>query len=104
MPTQLDIDRFTLAFHRLAVPRLQTEPGLVQRALQTLDRWREQRGLDTRDTYGQEWRELLTGDLVRMEQTVCAQGAHAATLRGTSPLGFVLTPQERSAARRAAGL
>jgi hypothetical protein len=104
MPTQLDIDRFTLAFHRLAVPRLQSEPGLVQRALQTLDRWREQRGLDARDVYGQEWRELLSGDLGRLEQAVCAEDAHAATLRGTSPLGFVLSPQERTAARRAAGL
>lgn len=56
------------------------------------------------DAYSQEWQALLTGDLLRLEQTVCADDAHAATLRGTSPLGFVLSAAERAAVRRAEGL
>jgi hypothetical protein len=104
MSTQQDLDRFTLAFHRLAVRRLRHEPGLVERALQTLGRWVMQRGAQADDLYSREWRELLAGDLQTLEQVVCSEDAHAATLRGTSPLGFVLTAHERLAVRHAVGL
>jgi hypothetical protein len=42
---------------------------------------------------------LLKGDLSQLEMSVCADDDHAATLRNTSPLGFVLTPVERHALR-----
>jgi len=99
MSSQQQIDAFTQAFHRTAIKRLAVAPALVARALQTLQRWQEQRGPSASDPYMQEWRMLLAGDLIELEQRVCADDDHAATLRNTSPLGFVLTPAERNALR-----
>jgi len=102
MPTQQQIDRFTLAFHRLAVQRLKLEPGLRQQALAVMDRW-EAAGLSPASLlYRQEWRALLTGDVGRLQSAVCAETDHAATLRGMSPLGFVLDDAERLRVRREA--
>lgn len=99
MPSQQQIDAFTQMFHRAAIRRLAAAPALVARALQTLQRWQDQRGPGASDPYMQEWRMLLGGDLIELEQRVCADDDHAATLRNTSPLGFVLTPAERHALR-----
>lgn len=38
MPSHQHIDAFTLAFHREAVGRLQTQPELVEQAMDTLAR------------------------------------------------------------------
>jgi hypothetical protein len=46
-----------------------------------------------------EWESLLKGDLGELQRRVCSDDDHAATLRNTSPLGFVLTPAERQALR-----
>ena len=99
MPTQQQLDTFTLAFHETAMERLAARPELAQRALQTLDRWREQRGDTASDPYLKQWRNLLAGDLAALRQAVCANGSAAATLRNVSPLGFVLTPAERHGLR-----
>jgi hypothetical protein len=99
MPSQQQIDAFTQTFHHAAIQRLAVAPALVVRALQTLQRWQDQRGPGASDPYMQEWRMLLDGDLIELEQRVCADTDHAATLRNTSPLGFVLTPAERRALR-----
>lgn len=99
MPSQQQIHAFTLAFHRAAIQRLNEKPELVDRALQTLVRWQTQRGPSASDPYMQEWQALLKGDLRQLQTHVCADGDHAATLRNSSPLGFVLTPTERHALR-----
>jgi hypothetical protein len=44
MPTPQQLDAFTLAFHRQAIARMYEQPGLVAQAVQTLDRWEQQRG------------------------------------------------------------
>ncbi len=95
MPTQQQLDAFTLAFHETAVARMAARPELTQRALQTLDRWCEQRGSSASDLYMQQWRQLLGGDLAALRDKVCVNNNAAATLRNTSPLGFVLTSAER---------
>ena len=99
MPTQNQINAFTQAFHRTAIERLALQPELVERALETLQRWKMQRGPTASDPYMQEWQVLLKGDLSLLQTRVCADDDHAATLRNTSPLGFVLTPAERHALR-----
>lgn len=99
MPTQQQINAFTQAFHRTAIQRLALEPALVARALQTVQRWQDQRGPSASDPYMHEWRALLSGDLTAMQNRVCADSDDAATLRNASPLGFVLTPAERQALR-----
>jgi hypothetical protein len=99
MPSQQQIHAFTQAFHRVAIRRLNEKPALVERALQTISRWQTQRGPSASDPYMLEWQALLTGDLSQLQRRVCADDDHAATLRNSSPLGFVLTPAERHALR-----
>ena len=99
MPSQQKIHGFTQAFHRVAVRRLNDEPALIERALQTIERWQTQRGPSASDPYMKEWQDLLKGDLRLLQIRVCADDHHAATLRNVSPLGFVLTPAERHALR-----
>ncbi|MBC7648652.1 MAG: hypothetical protein H7197_06000 [Vitreoscilla sp.] len=99
MPSQQKIHAFTKAFHRTAIERLNESPDLVERALQTIARWQTQRGPSASDLYMHEWQALLKGDLSQLQTRVCAGDDHAATLRNTSPLGFVLTPAERHALR-----
>ena len=99
MPSQQQIHAFTQAFHRVAFERLAVQPALVERALQTIARWQTQRGPSASDPYMHEWQALLKGDLSQLQTRVCADDDHAATLRNTSPLGFVLTPAERHTLR-----
>lgn len=102
MPTQQDIDRFTLAFHQRAIARLRETRDLQAKALDVLDRW-EARGMsDGSLGYRNEWRALLLGDLSQLEQAICVPTDHAATLRNMSPLGFVLDDEERMRIRQTA--
>ena len=99
MPSQQQINAFTQAFHVTAIQRLALEPALVERALQTVQRWQDQRGPSASDPYMQEWKLLLRGNVDELRNRVCADNDEAATLRNASPLGFVLTPSERQALR-----
>ena len=99
MPSQQQINAFTQAFHQAAIKRLDERPALVELALQTLERWQTQRGSSASDPYMREWQALLNADLSRLQTRVCADDDHAATLRNTSPLGFVLTAAERHTLR-----
>ena len=99
MPSQQQIHAFTQAFHQVAIKRLDEKPALVERALQTLARWQIQRGSNASDAYMLEWQALLNADLSQLQARVCGDDDHAATLRNTSPLGFVLTSAERHALR-----
>lgn len=99
MPTQRQINAFTLAFHLRAIRRLALEPGLINQAQNTLLRWQQQRGKTASDPYLQRWQSLLQGDLQVLQDTVCDDGDEAATLRNVSPLGFLLPPGERQALR-----
>jgi hypothetical protein len=102
MPTPQQLDAFTLAFHRQAIARMYEQPKLIEQAMQTLDRWEDQRGATASDPYLQRWRELLAQGCDVLETQVCQNSAEAATLRNVSPLGFVLTASERHALRQSA--
>jgi hypothetical protein len=104
MPTQQQIDRFTLAFHRQAVARLRADDHLLEQARDTLERWQQQRGETRSDAYIGQWRRLLDAGVNEVERTVCKDDEVAATLRNASPLGFILSPAEREAVRRSSGL
>ena len=99
MPSQQQIHAFTQAFHQVAIKRLDEKPALVVRALQTIARWQTQRGSSASDSYMLEWQALLKADLRELQVLVCGDDDHAAALRNTSPLGFVLTSAERHALR-----
>ncbi len=95
MPTQQWINQFTLGFHRLALVRLREQPHLVEHALQTLDRWEAQGAQAGSQIYRDEWRQLLRSGVSAIEKQVCNESEHATTLRSVSPLGFVMSEQER---------
>ena len=97
MRNQQNIDRFTLAFHERAVARLRENGELLCRARDMIDRWRAQRGATASDPYFDKWRVLLDQGPDAIERSVCVDSDQAATLRGVSPLGFVLSPGERHA-------
>jgi hypothetical protein len=101
MPTPRQIERFTLAFHQEALQRVAHSPELFDQALAVLDRW-EAGGLSGGSaSYREEWRRLLAArDLAQLARAICANDDHAATLRGMSPLGFVLSAEERQRLRR----
>src|ERR1700748_1681952 len=99
MPTQRQIEKFTLAFHRRAVERLRQRPELIRDAMAVLDRW-ESIASQSGRSYRDEWREILKLGVPAVESAACVDTEHAATLRSTSPLGFVLDPDERLSLRR----
>ena len=102
MPSQQQIEQFTLAFHRVAVARLRQQPDLTQQALRVLNRWESSGATSAGQSYRDMWRSLLTGDVDALERAVCRDAEHAATLRSMSPLGFVLPEAERLRIRREA--
>ena len=102
MKNQQAIDRFTLAFHERAVERLRDDVKLLVKARDTLDRWRAQRGVTASDSYYEAWRALLAEGPEAVARAVCAETDMAAALRSVSPLGFVLSPDERMELHRLA--
>jgi hypothetical protein len=102
MPSQQDIERFTLAFHRQAVARLREHDELREQALRVIDRWEAGGVSASSRVYRDEWRSLLRGDPAQLERAICSTSEHAATLRSMSPLGFVLTTDERLRIRQEA--
>lgn len=102
MPTHQQIDRFTLAFHKVALQRLREDPLSAAQALAVLDRWEANGASPSGARYRSHWRSLLRGDVNRLEQVVCTPTDEAATLRSVSPLGFLLDESERLRIRREA--
>lgn len=102
MPSYQQIERFTLAFHKLAIKRLRDDPALIRQAVAVLDRW-ESNGVSAEgQCYRDTWRKLLDGDIDRLEQLICISTDEAATLRSGSPLGFLLDAPERMRIRHEA--
>jgi hypothetical protein len=102
MPSTQQIERFTLAFHKLALQRLRDDPGLVRQAVAVLDRWESNGVSAAGQRYRDTWRKLLAGDMDHLEHFVCSSTDEAATLRGASPLGFLLGAPERMRIRQEA--
>lgn len=103
MPSQQQIERFTLAFHKVAVERLRQRPALMQDAMRVLSRWESGGASSSSQRYRDTWRRLLEGgDIDSLASIVCADNEMAATLRSMSPLGFLLAEDERLRVRREA--
>jgi hypothetical protein len=102
MPTQRQIERFTLEFHQVAVNRLRTHPEHLTKAVEVLNRWEAQGSSGSGQVYRDNWRRVLSGGVDEIEKTVCIDTDSAATMRSMSPLGFVLSEPERMQIRRKA--
>jgi hypothetical protein len=95
------IERFLHAAHRLAMTRLREDPRRVADVRAQLARWRERRGRTATDAYFNEWERLLDRPLDEVERTVCADDEHAALLRSVSPIGVLISQEERAELLRA---
>jgi hypothetical protein len=102
MPTQRQIERFTLAFHQVAVNRLRTHPEHLSKAVDVLNRWEDQGITGSGQVYRDTWRRVLGLGVDEIEKTVCVDTDSAATMRSMSPLAFVLSEDERMQIRRKA--
>jgi hypothetical protein len=95
MPTQRQIERFTLEFHQVAVDRLRVYPEQLTKAVEVLNRWETQGSSGSGQVYRDTWRLMLDSGVDEIEKTVCVDTDIAATMRSMSPLGFVLSEDER---------
>ena len=100
MPSQQQIEQFTLVFHRLALARLRDRPELCSEALAVLDRWEANGATHAGQRYRARWRELLSANVDQLEHAVCCATDEAATLRSASPLGFLVDDETRMTLRR----
>lgn len=98
MPLQhSDLDRRSLAIHRLAVEKIEREPMLLSRARETLARWRAVSSARSTPALD-EWQRLLDVDGGRGALAVALEDTErAAQLRQSSPLACLLTSPERFA-------
>ncbi|TAM87616.1 hypothetical protein EPN42_10905 [bacterium] len=92
------IDRRSMAFHRLIATKIETNPGIVARARDNIDRWSSQ---GSQEAYLDEWRRILSGDPREIAQFLRSSGQRATRLRQSSPFTGVLSREERAAIMRA---
>ena len=102
MNRQQQIDAFLLEAHRLALSRLRVQPERIVEVANTLARWRRQAGPTRSDRYWDEWQSLLDAGVDAVEARACGMDEHAAVLRSVSPVGVLISAQERSELLRAA--
>jgi hypothetical protein len=100
MDRQVQIERFLLAAHRLAMQRLRENPLRVADLLATIARWRAQGSLTHSEPYMQEWESLLRLPIDDLEVAICGEGDHPTVLRSVSPVGQLITAEEREQLRR----
>lgn len=93
MSTHLRHDLRSLALHQEAVRVLREHPEKASRALEVLSRWQATGDARTKPLWD-EWRRIIEGGL--WEQAV-QDNDRGQQLRQASPLGFVLSEDQRAA-------
>jgi len=89
------IDQRSLALDRAIAKKLRAEPGLVDRARKTLDRWLEQRRPAVPSVL-LEWHEILVHwPFECILDLLASADEHPRRLRQSSPFCGILSPEER---------
>lgn len=89
------IDQRSLAMDRLIADKLAAQPELLQRAVQTLERWIAQRQPQPPPIL-LEWQRILRqSSLPQILALLRSDSAEARRLRQSSPFCGILDPQER---------
>ena len=88
------IDERSLAFERLIVAKLRSEPALVEKARGNLARWLETCSPGVRPVLI-EWQRLLDGPFDELLVLLEATDERATRLRQSSPFCGILTEEER---------
>jgi hypothetical protein len=94
MNTHQEIDRRSLALHRIAAERMRSDPMLFDRARERLLRWSSNASPDLKPQLTQ-WERLMGLGLEICLDIAVEDSAYATALRQSSPLVFVLSHQER---------
>jgi hypothetical protein len=81
--------------HQVALEKLHRHPELLSPVMALLDRWLEQESLRSSRPWLERWRELLTSRPFEQMSEVVLSEEEGQVLRQCSPLGPVLTVQER---------
>jgi hypothetical protein len=94
-------DLLSVVFHGLAAQKILKDPLLIERARNTLERWisKEQRVPQPFI----EWRQILAGTPQEIAAVATALTEEATRLRSSSPLGCLITQNERAAVRALLG-
>lgn len=93
MSTHLRHDLRSLALHQEAVRVLRAHPEKASRALEVLTRWQAKGDVHTMPLWD-EWRRIIDGQLWELAVQDNDRGQQ---LRQASPLGFVLSEDQRAA-------
>jgi hypothetical protein len=96
MRTHQEIDRRSLALHRLVAERVMRDPALFEKARLTLARWRQTVSVASQP-YLEEWERLINQGVEACLSVVIEDSQRAAALRQSSPFSGVLTNRERFA-------
>lgn len=86
-------DRRSLALHEEAVRVLREHPEQAARALEVLTRWQASGDVHTMPLWN-EWRRIIEG---RLWELAIQDNDRGQQLRQASPLGFVLSEDQRNA-------
>jgi putative toxin-antitoxin system antitoxin component (TIGR02293 family) len=89
-------DALSLSLHSIAARKILRDPSILRRAQRTLERWMAKH----RPAPGPfvEWLRILAGTPDEIAAVALSMTEEATRLRSSSPLGCLLTPDERAAA------
>jgi hypothetical protein len=92
------IEERSIALHRAVAERIRSNPGLVEKARENLQRYLEQAAQKGAVPPGSlfEWQDILKNrPLEEVLEFMISTSEKARRLRQSSPFGGILTPQER---------
>ena len=87
-----------LALHRLALQKIKHDPSQIAKVFELLDRWSAMPHLKRQAALLGAWRRILGLPVDQLEAAVLSDDAQQ--LRQCSPLGILITAQERFAVYR----
>lgn len=94
MRTHQEIDRRSLAMHRLVADKIRRDPALFEKAKGTLARWRTV-VCPASQPYLEEWERLMKQGADACLAVAVEDSERANALRQSSPFAGILTNQER---------
>lgn len=94
MRTHQEIDKRSLALHRLVAEKIRQDPALFEKAKATLARWMTIVGASSQP-YLERWERLMNQGLDVNLAVATEDSERASAMRQASPFAGILTDQER---------
>ena len=93
-PSHQDIDRRSLALHKLVAEKIRKNPELFEIAKNNVVEWRKIKDRSQK-SYIDEWERILESGVDAALEVVTEDASRARRLRQSSPFAGVLTEEER---------